>query len=339
MAAPVAGRPWFKSTIATTSNEILNSSCSAYHIVDFSETLREVIYGSERRYAVVALPCVAKAIRQAQLCIPKLKKRVPYILGLACGGHRNLKFSDILTGLMGGGEDELRFRSKDQACEANDFCAQLGDRGRRVRFRGLFGFLWLNGVGELKSCLFCDDIFAEVADGTFMDAWLPEYIKDPTGTNLIISRNETISRLLRTLFENNIAEGEEIDPDKIRESQAGVIHKKRFALASRCEIAGAVSWVPSKRNFECSDKSSDIYDYAKAQLDKWHKLRQHLAAEVSSLNRTHFFTSLRAWKACLKLYFVLRRFDPTIYNGKAVFFLQSFHPRAAIRKIFSPFKS
>ena len=62
-----------------------------------------------------------------------------------------------------------------------------------MRMRGLFGYLWVNEVGGLRSCLFCDDVFAELADATFMDAWLPEYAADRCGTNLVICATKSLA--------------------------------------------------------------------------------------------------------------------------------------------------
>ena len=39
-------------------------------------------------------------------------------------------------------------------------------------------------------------MFGELADVTFMDAWLPEYIKEYRGTSLIISRIPLVKELL-----------------------------------------------------------------------------------------------------------------------------------------------
>lgn len=40
-----------------------------------------------------------------------------------------------------------------------------------------------------KACDFCDDVFAETADIALGDAWLPEYVQDGNGTNVVVTRN------------------------------------------------------------------------------------------------------------------------------------------------------
>jgi coenzyme F420-reducing hydrogenase beta subunit len=331
---PEPGRPWFRSMIATTSDQILASRGSAYHMVDLGETLRAVIHGPERKYAVVALPCAVKAIRLAQQRIPKLKRRISFILGLTCGSYRSLNFTDLLVGLMGGADGILRFRSKHGACQANDFTAELGDGKRRIGFRkGLFGFLWMNGIGELKSCLFCDDIFAELADGTFMDAWLPEFIDDPSGMNLIVSRNTILSAVVEELLGNGIGEGKHISSAQIEESQLGVIEKKRPGLPFRCEVAARSTWVPQKR-FKMRTSDNLALEKAVAQLNLWETLRRILTHDTAFLRTPRgFVTQFIAWLTCVRLYVKLRPKGSTIYNSRSVFFMQNIRPRAKLRSL------
>ena len=132
---------------------------------------------------------------------------------------------------MGGRRGILRYRSKRYSRTGRDYRAELEtDRSvRSVRMLGLFGFLWVNEVGGLRSCLFCDDVFAELADATFMDAWLPEYQADRRGNNLVISRNAEISSLLATLFDTGKCEGGRIAPDRIERSQITTLHAQRPA--------------------------------------------------------------------------------------------------------------
>jgi coenzyme F420 hydrogenase subunit beta len=98
---PQVERPWYGSVIAETEQQVLASRGSVYHVAPFDKVISEVLAGPERSYAVVALPCAAKAIRLAQKRLPALRRRIRYVLGLTCGGYRSLLFADLLTALMG----------------------------------------------------------------------------------------------------------------------------------------------------------------------------------------------------------------------------------------------
>ena len=212
--------------------------------------MADVLAGPERSYAVVTLPCAAKAIRLAQERLPVLRRRIRYVLGLTCSGYRSLLLTDVVGALLGRSRGLLRYRSKTAARTALDFRVEIEgeETTRSLKLLGLFGYLWTNEVGRLKSCLYCDDIFAELADATFMDAWLPDYKRDRRGTSLVISRNERLSTVLAELFEKGVCDGGPIAPGRVAESQQGVVHRRRDGLAGLCRLAQeACGYAPNKR--------------------------------------------------------------------------------------------
>jgi len=228
IAAPITERPWFERRIATTTEEILQSRGSVYHVLKNDDVLREVIEGPERQYAIVALPCVAKAIRLAQAAIPKLQRRIRYIFGLTCGGCNTLHVPDLLSVMLKNRHAKMQYRSKRNARNALDFSVTLPEhpKSSAVKMLGLFGFLWINRVGRLTCCLYCNDVFAEHADVTFMDAWLPEYIPDVRGTSLAISRNAELSEMFETMFREGTLQGGVIAFERVHESQAPVVEER-----------------------------------------------------------------------------------------------------------------
>ena len=59
---PSPGRPGYHFRIAETEEQILASRGSVYHVVPLDQVISDVLAGPEQSYAVVALPCVAKAL-------------------------------------------------------------------------------------------------------------------------------------------------------------------------------------------------------------------------------------------------------------------------------------
>ena len=105
--------------------------------------------------------------------------------------------------------------------------------------------LWHYHYFKQNSCNFCDDVFGEVADVTFMDAWLPEYDKDYKGTSLIIVRTPKTLKFLENLKECKL---KPIHVNKIIKSQMGVIQEKKILIKGRLyksEKSG--SFYPKKR--------------------------------------------------------------------------------------------
>jgi coenzyme F420-reducing hydrogenase beta subunit len=80
-------------------------------------------------------------------------------------------------------------------------------------------------------------VFAELADVTFMDAWLPEYSKDSMGTNLVLVRSSEILALIQEGMEKNEIYLSTISIEKVIKSQAGVLDLKRNQLSYRLYIA------------------------------------------------------------------------------------------------------
>jgi coenzyme F420-reducing hydrogenase beta subunit len=303
---PFADRPWYRFRVADTEKQILASRGSVYHVVPLEKVISDVLAGPERCYAVVALPCTAKALRLAQNRVPALQRRLRYVLGLTCGGYRSLLFADVLRALMGRSQGLLRYRSKRYARTARDYRAEMAtDQSvRSVRMLGLFGYLWINEVGGLQSCLFCDDVFAELADATFMDAWLPEYHADRRGTNLVISRNEKLSAVLTELFDTGECEGEPIAPEKVAQSQGGLLDRRRNLLAARCHLAEeTLGYAPRKRLAICPPYCRKAQQaHASRDLAFFRDVRNELLRYRERLcEKRGWLARWHAWRLCWRV--------------------------------------
>ena len=309
---PQTERPWYGSVIAETEQQVLASRGSVYHVAPFHDVISEVLAGPERSYAVVALPCAAKAIRLAQKRLPTLRRRIRYVLGLTCGGYRSLLFADLLTALMGRSSGILRYRSKRYCHNARDYRAELetNDSLRSVRMLGLFGYLWINEVGGLQSCQFCDDVFAESADATFMDAWLPEYREDRRGTNLVISRNAKLSGILNAFFKTGKCEGGPINAEKIRQSQLEVLQNRRNLLAARCGLAEEMlGYAPKKRLDVCPPYRRETQQAeARRQWAFFVDVRNELLRfRRRTADKPGWLRRWRAWRLCWKVLLIAGR--------------------------------
>lgn len=110
-------------------------------------------------------------------------------------------------------------------------------RSATIPVSGFYGRTWLCGLFTPRACTFCDDVFAELADVSLMDAWLPEYACDPAGTSIVVTRSSQADAIVR----RGIAEGRlrltKVPTEKVLQSQAGAITLKRLALAQRLWLA------------------------------------------------------------------------------------------------------
>lgn len=226
----------FTFTVAKTIDEVKACAKSAYYPTETSEVLQYIIE-NEGSYVITGLPCVCKALRLAQRHNKKLRERIKYVMGLTCYGLQSKEFTQKAYEIFGRREGkplndkpvEVCYRTKDMQYPAKTtvFTAYSAD-GTKHEMPATFGFsrLFFSLEYFINACFHCDDIFAECADATFMDAWLKEYEMDPKGTSLVISRNAEISRYLR----HDLAL-DTIPMPKIVESQMRVVIRKRLDLA------------------------------------------------------------------------------------------------------------
>jgi len=218
----------FRYGVVGSADDLRKCSKSAYYPLELSQVLK-TIRAVDGRYAVVGLPCVLKSLRLAQDYSPRLEKRVVLALGLVCGKNKSKYFTDVLVKWAGVQTQQVRsvnYRDKQGILKSSDyyFKAKAGGLEGRVRMSQGYAELFSQPWFDLGSCKVCDDIFAETADATFMDAWLPEFLDDVKGTSLVISRNPMISKLLEPVMDS-------IAVEKVVASQKGVVERKRKFLS------------------------------------------------------------------------------------------------------------
>lgn len=243
----------FTYKILKSCEEVNLCAGSAYYPVEISEIIKIILdEKSEDKYAAIALPCVVYSLRLAMEKIPKLKRKIILVASLTCGQLQN-RFNAELMALESGIPVEtlakLEFRRKAKGMPSSNFLQiAIDSEGREgIPFpnQELPFHLWHFQYFKHNACNFCDDIFGEVADVTFMDAWLPEYVKDYRGNSITIARIPLVKTLLENSKDLYLCY---LNVDKVIKSQRGVIHKKRVLLRGRLyKKYRSNSWYPKKR--------------------------------------------------------------------------------------------
>jgi len=247
----------FEFVVCGSPEEIRSCAGSSYYPVQTSEIVRHIL-SNEGRYAVVGLPCCIKAFRLAMRKHPKLRRRVKFLLGLVCGQGKSSFFAEYACALGGGDParlDEVRFRIEAPKERARDhgirFRSDAGSSDERrgvVRMSAGPAQIWTDRCFTPNGCNFCDDTFAELADATFMDAWLPAYENENRGTSIVIARNEIILNMLRRGTEQGELTLSDLGLDEVVASQRGVVHTKRRLIHQWCRLAAKEGRrVPPKR--------------------------------------------------------------------------------------------
>ncbi|MCZ6800488.1 MAG: Coenzyme F420 hydrogenase/dehydrogenase, beta subunit C-terminal domain [Nitrospirae bacterium] len=246
----------FEFKISRTHEEINARAKSRYYPVEMSQVLHEVFERPER-YALVGLPCFIKAFRLLARQNPTIHERVPYTLAIVCGHLKSTRFADLFSwqcDIQPGNLRAIDFRKKIDGQPASQYGIEvkgLSDDKEIVALKSnteYYGGNWGHGFFKYSACDYCDDVLGETADVAVGDAWLPGYVEDWKGTNIIVVRNLRIDEIIRKGIREDRLQLDAIDADTIAASQEGGLRHRREGLAYRLLLKDqAGSWRPQKR--------------------------------------------------------------------------------------------
>lgn len=260
----------FNYQISKTVDELCEGSKSRYYPVEMSEVLKYV-RENPGRYALVGIPCFIKGFRLLAEQDNVIKERIRFTIGLVCGHLKTDRFAKSIGWQMGIKPSEIEdidFRVKIEGHNSSDYGVEVKGKVndeeviKNSYTNKLYTTNWGHGFFKYKACDFCDDVLAETADITVGDAWLPEYIKDSMGTNVIIVRNPIIMNIIEE--NNNELHLDEISIDRVFASQAGGFRHRREGLSYRLYMKDEKNeWRPRKRvnpGKDLSRKRKKIYE-------------------------------------------------------------------------------
>jgi coenzyme F420-reducing hydrogenase beta subunit len=306
------GELLFRYRLSTTLEGIASGAKSRYYPIELSQVIQDIRQLSGR-YAIVGVPCFIKAVRLLCRQDPLVRDRIVYCIGLVCGHLKSTYFAEFFgwqCGIEPGQLRSINFRKKLRDGDANKYGIEVVGQGNGHEIRAVrrnadfFGYLWAHGFFKAQACDYCDDVLAETADVTVGDAWLPQYLKDPNGTNIIIVRHP----IFREMIEEAMAAGrlkmDRLTPDDIARSQEGGLRHRREGLAYRLYLLDrAGKWRPRKR-VQANAK------HLSARLKRIHEMRVRLARESHvafqkairagsfSVFRDHMQRLLEKYEAC-----------------------------------------
>lgn len=277
--------PLFRFTAAYTKEEVKKNAKTRYYPVEMSEVIA-YIRDRPARYAVIGVPCFAKAIRLAARQDAIISDRLKFVLSIVCGHLKSAAFAESIAWQMGIQPNELTeidFRTKLEGRPASRYGVtvsgfRVGKKiERTVAMEGLVGANWGHGLFKLKGCEFCDDVLGETADFVVGDAWLPAYDSDPKGANVVVVRNPILLDLVREARDEGRLHLEDLSADDVAASQAGGLRHRRDGLRYRLWLADKKrQWRPRKR-FEARREHLDPH------MQRIHRLRYELGQKSHSL--------------------------------------------------------
>lgn len=246
----------FSFEISNSIDEIRTGAKSRYYPVEMSEVLN-LVRQKPGSYAIVGVPCFIKAIRLLAKQDPVIRDRIVFCIGLVCGHLKTSRFADMFAwqcGIEPGNLNSIDFRKKMPGQNANKYGVEVKGVRNNQEVSAiksnyeLYGYLWGQGFFKYQACDYCDDVVAETADVTVGDAWLPQYLKDSSGTNVVIVRNPLIQELIYKAMTSHRLYLDPISPDDVAKSQDAGLRHRREGLAYRLHLKDKAGlWRPQKR--------------------------------------------------------------------------------------------
>lgn len=121
-------------------------------------------------------------------------------------------------------------------------------------------------------------MFAETADVVLGDAWLPEYVQDSYGTNVVVTRNQDIRQLIVNARTEGRLEMDDLGVEKAVQSQDARLRHRKGGIVDRLRFETEANlWVPTKR--------MATIDPAKPQIEKE---KQRLRVQMRKLSHESF---------------------------------------------------
>jgi coenzyme F420 hydrogenase subunit beta len=280
-------------TLCSNREEVIAGARTKYHPVTLATVLRQ-IRNSDMKVAIVAVGCFVKAIRLAQLQDETLYRKVPFIIGIICGGLKSRYFTEYLAeraGVPRRGYDLPRYREKTNSKSASDYyftCIDTATDSLRQLSMSSVGDMWGSGLFKANACDYCDDVTTELADVSVGDAWIHPFVSDPAGTSIVLTRSEAAEKVIQDLIRSGRAQLETLSVTQLHESQRGSFSHRQDDLVLR--LAGARSRgmrVPPKREYKTIKPTLYrwLVQYLRASLRKQSLKEWAQDLSVSSFDR------------------------------------------------------
>lgn len=247
---------FYEYAVLHDKEELISASKTKYYPVTLA-TVMPKIHELEGKVAIVGVACFIKAIRLAQYTEPELKEKIPFLVGIICGGMKSRFFTEYLANKAGVEIENIekpQFRIKDFNSSAGDYSFGCFDRKtlteKNIKMRSV-GDMWGTGLFKANACDFCDDVTTELADISLGDAWLEPFNKDGKGTNVIVTRSELADKIIREGMKNNELSVDPLSLERFLSSQQGSFNHRQKGLGYRIELAKKQGkTIPPKRHDE-----------------------------------------------------------------------------------------
>lgn len=229
----------YKYGLHNRNTEIKQISKTRYYPVTLEDLFVKISH-IPGKVAVSGVACFIKAVRLKQYYNPELRAKIPFLVGIICGGLKSKFFTDYLAQKSGilNKYHRQEYRIKDKSSRATDYsfgAYDMKDNFFQIKMKKV-GDMWGTGMFKSKACDFCSDVTTELADISLGDAWLDEYKEDGLGNSIIVTRSLLADRLIKDGISSHELVLKVIDKKEIIKSQSSSFTHRQDALKFRYSI-------------------------------------------------------------------------------------------------------
>jgi coenzyme F420-reducing hydrogenase beta subunit len=275
------GNSHYEYVVSSTREELIKQSKTRYYPVSLAEALSE-INDLKGNVAVVGVACFIKGIRLAQYSNPKLKIKIPFLVGIICGGVKSSFYTEYLSNKVGVKTcQKPEFRIKDYDSTASDYsfgCYEKGEETLKSIKMKEVGDMWGTGLFKSNACDFCDDVTTELADISVGDAWMEPFSNEGKGTNVIVTRTHLADQILNDGLLKGDIELDKLSLMDFLTSQRGSFNHRHTGLSYRVKKAKEKGvLIPPKR----FDNIKTTFDF---RLVQYYRMRVREMSLISWKN-------------------------------------------------------
>ncbi len=320
---------FYEYNICRTKQDLINASKTKYYPVTLASVFSRIrkING---KVAIVGVACFIKAIRLVQHQEPELVEKIPFLIGIICGGVKSRFYTEYLASKAGILTQNVRnpqYRIKNIKSTSNDYgfgCYDFDSHEEKIIKMRTVGDMWGTGFFKANSCDYCEDVTTELADISLGDAWLKPYIYDGKGTNVIVTRSNLADYILQEGKKGNKIFLEELELDKFISSQEGSFNHRHTGLPFRISKAKKKGQLVPPKRF-----SKVCFSFLDFQIVQFYRMKcREMSLEVWEKTST----SLLYDRALEKILIKLRRATSVYHFRQRYLTKRSFGK--IIRKVF-----
>lgn len=231
-------------------NDIIKISKTKYIPVTLESLFLE-INQIQGKIAISGVACFIKAIRLKQHYHPELKEKIPFLIGIICGGLKSKFFTDYLAQKAGieSNYSKQDYRIKNAKSQAIDYAFGAYDENhefKQVRMKTI-GDMWGTGMFKSNACDFCDDVTTELADISLGDAWIHPYTDDGLGNSVVVTRSPLAEEIIKSGIVKGDLSLDDLSLENFLISQSGSFNHRHKGLSFRINFFKGKKNIPPKR--------------------------------------------------------------------------------------------